>query len=912
MKYYLVANNYISEELCDIFNKNLLNSSNALQYIDGNISEIYDLEEDSTIFIPIFYEKQLNDNYFIDHKIINKDFIKQISVSKCEVIYKIFYNQERISFKDLEDIFTYEFLNDEVFEEKFISSELTQKSFLDSFSGKFLSKDQMNKFIEVFSSLSSNGHERPNQFFSINEKLDQIRQEVLTIRSLPLYLRTHSLTYRLLYPLISSAKKIKQVIPKVRSLIIQNSKDSLNTIHIKQFSKFLKIANSKIASNKIRLNQDSDDVELSIIIPVFGKLDFLARALYSIQEAQIELRYEVIVVDDAGPEKVRDVFNVDNAGFKLFENKHNLGFTGTCNRGAEQANGKFLCFLNSDAVVTDYWADRCVSVMEENNDIGIVGSRLIYEDGILQESGGGIFQGGHAENIGKSAFASESIFRYLREVDYVSGAALFISNKDFQILDGFDSRFSPAYYEDTSLCMDIRKNLGKRVFVNPTSTVIHAEGATNGTDVSSGIKKYQKVNRSKFIKKHVDELSNFPSRDSSKAQKKDRYVSGNILIIDQCIPTPNEDSGSKDMDCIIKSILDINYRPHLFALSNRGELDDKGSIIKDIDKYFGMGAHCVYRNTNNSFNEFFQENAYLFDLIIISRVTSSVEVLDFIKEKRPDVPILFYTVDLHHLRLESEYISTRNEDKLFEVQKTKSQELEAINETSETVVLSHAEKKYLHEEHNIANEKIMVWPLIRSEFEKLESFEKDEVCEDIIFFGGFKHSPNIEAIKILENKLLPVAKKYFSSKGYSLPKIKIYGSNPTSYIKNINSNLMTYKGFIEDEADAFKTARISLAPLPFGAGLKGKVLSSFTHSTPVLGTNFAFEGFENLDKKFFTESSLNADEFSEKLFDIYFKKSLNTSSSDWNDFHKELEKIFSINSFKKIFKEYLLSKDLKV
>ena len=93
-------------------------------------------------------------------------------------------------------------------------------------------------------------------------------------------------------------------------------------------------------------------------------------------------------------QRIRDVFNVDNAGFKLFENKHNLGFTGTCNRGAEQANGKFLCFLNSDAVVTDYWADRCVSVMEENNDIGIVGSRLIYEDGILQESGGGIFQGG--------------------------------------------------------------------------------------------------------------------------------------------------------------------------------------------------------------------------------------------------------------------------------------------------------------------------------------------------------------------------------------------------------------------------------------------------------------------------------------------------------------------------------------
>ena len=75
---------------------------------------------------------------------------------------------------------------------------------------------------------------------------------------------------------------------------------------------------------------------------------------------------------------------------------------------------------------------------------------------------------------------------------------------------------------------------------------------------------------------------------------------------------------------------------------------------------------------------------------------------------------------------------------------------------------------------------------------------------------------------------------------------------------------------------------------------------------------FDFLSLLNLDQKFFTESSLNADEFSEKLFDIYFKKSLNTSSSDWNDFHKELEKIFSINSFRKVFKEYLLSKDLKV
>ena len=84
---------------------------------------------------------------------------------------------------------------------------------------------------------------------------------------------------------------------------------------------------------------------------------------------------------------------------------------------------------------------------------------------------------------------------------------------------------------------------------------------------------------------------------------------------------------------------------------------------------------------------------------------------------------------------------------------------------------------------------------------------------------------------------------------------------PTSYIKNINSNLMTYKGFIEDEADAFKIAD-KLEIIAIWCWFKGKSFIILYLQNPVLGTNF--EGFENLDQKF-TESSLNADEFSETI-----------------------------------------------
>jgi hypothetical protein len=197
--------------------------------------------------------------------------------------------------------------------------------------------------------------------------------------------------------------------------------------------------------------------------------------------------------------------------------------------GAAAARGRYLLFLNNDTLVTPGWLSALVGTMDARSDCGIVGGKLLYSDGVLQEAGGVIRQDCSAWIVGRFDNAAKPEHNYVREVDYCSGAVLLVRKELFERIGGFDRRFAPAYWEDTDLCFAVRK-AGYRVFYQPSAVVVHFEGVTAGTSVTSGMKRYQELNKEKFAKKWHAELAQQCTPGSPIFLSRDRHRGATILV----------------------------------------------------------------------------------------------------------------------------------------------------------------------------------------------------------------------------------------------------------------------------------------------------------------------------------------------------------------------------------------------
>lgn len=221
---------------------------------------------------------------------------------------------------------------------------------------------------------------------------------------------------------------------------------------------------------------------VSIVVVTYGGFDWVLPALRAVAD-NTDPCYQVIVVDNASPDgtgaRLRDAVE----GATVVLNDGNVGFGAGANQGALLAQGRHLFFLNSDAFVQPGWLPPLLAILDSNPDVAVVASRLVEPDGTLQEAGGLVGANGYAGQLGMGAGAAESEFRFRRQVDFASGAALLIRRQEFLAVGGFHPSYVMGYFEDVDLCLELARK-GLRTIYEPASVVSHLRGASTDPEAA--------------------------------------------------------------------------------------------------------------------------------------------------------------------------------------------------------------------------------------------------------------------------------------------------------------------------------------------------------------------------------------------------------------------------------------------
>lgn len=620
-----------------------------------------------------------------------------------------------------------------------------------------------------------------------------------------------------------------------------------------------------------------ENPQVSIIIPFFNQRNYTWNCLTSIFQNIPKVNFEIVLVNDNSSENT-DFENIEN--IRIIKNEENLGFLRSVNKAIKSCKSQYIYLLNNDTIVQIGFLDELLYVFNNFEDVGAVGSMLINSDGSLQEAGSVFMKDCNIAQVfgNKKIYYPE--FNYIYQVDYCSGCSLLFERVNSEgELNLFDEQFAPAYFEETDLCFRLRYDFGKKIYYTPFSKVVHFNGVSYDSNIEFTATKQELFDKNlELFKRKWQKQIDSIQAESPQQRILELCDNKSAVFYNTIVPEYDKNSGELRLSEIMKGYKKSNYFVALIARENR--IDIK------YNEYFQRAGICVYyeHEKHEDRVNFIQRLNLKKPLSWFYAVDNFIANYERAIKANHDTILVYDMVDIHHLRLQRAMeMSPQDSNLKKEFEEYLQREKSASHKADLIVAISEEEEKYMSS--IVAPSKLVVISNVHYPKVEIENIPDFNERNGILFVGSI-HTPNIDAVHFLVNDIMP----FVWEKNPDIP-VNIVG-NVINRMEPIKHEKIFFHGYVPEMTTYLLENKIMVAPLRYGAGVKGKIGQAFEYFLPVVTTSIGAEGMDLKNN----ENVLIADEkedFAQRILELYsdynlWKKLQNKSIESLYPFSREI------------------------
>jgi GT2 family glycosyltransferase len=567
---------------------------------------------------------------------------------------------------------------------------------------------------------------------------------------------------------------------------------------------------------------------VSVIVVLYNQAGLSLACLEALAALQAP-DFELLIVDNASSDRVpRLLDRVEGA--TILRQAENLGFLRAVNLAAREARGDYLLLLNNDAVVFDDTLVNAVERLDADADVGAVGGPILLWDGRLQEAGSIIWRDGSCLGYGRGESPDAGPYRYLRDVDYCSGAFLMVRRALFETLGGFDERFAPAYYEESDLCIRLWE-AGHRVVCDPRVRVRHFEFAS---DAGSGrALMLQARNRERLVAKHAAFLAaqQLPGVERL-LWARERLAAGarRVLFIDDRVPLPWLGQAYPRAASLVAAVAQgrafVTHYPLQFP--HEAWEDVYRALPPRCEVMLGAGLAGIAR--------FLEQRAGFYDVLLVSR-PHNMAVVRAIRERHPDwfassrivydAEALFSLRDIAKASVLGRPLDTAAQQVAIEAEMALARGADAI------VTVSEVEARHFraagHDQVHVLGHAIAAKPGA-SRFDQRRGF---------LFVGaiGADDTPNTDSLLWFVRECWPSMAAALGPQAG----LDIVGPCDSARVRGMASSSIRVHGRVDDLGPFYESARVFIVPTRFAAGIPHKAHEAAARGLPIVASTLIAE-----------------------------------------------------------------------